>query len=276
MLDSLPWSSRSPVAASLIATAAIYAAARGGAARPAPSRCQPLPRALAFLRESVATLALLRGAVAAGARRSRPLGRPHRVALVDSRAVLLDQRLLVSAPAPARPRLGQAPAVHDGSDRRARQTFAALDARIAALPPDLRAGARSDMAVGGLLAHRYAQARPAARVRHVVTLGDTASGQRRAAIPASGSTAQLIPPAPACSRSGEHRRDRDLLGFRRLAGAGRRRLLSGRLQHRRARHRPLRDAALASRRGPDRREPHGARAASIAPPSATTPHDGGA
>ena len=165
-----------PVAALLLATAAIYAAAR----RRGEAGTAPLPAAaaaLAFLRESLAMLALITARLLPA--RAEPIDRtPHRVALLipemhcsASSFWYLLRHLHAH---------GWAGAAGPPRTIGAAQTFAALDARIAALPPACEL-VLIGHGIGGLLAHRYVQARPAARIRHVVTLGTPHQGS--AALP---------------------------------------------------------------------------------------------
>lgn len=259
-----------PVAASLIATAAIYAAAR----RRGEAGTAPLPAAtaaLAFLRESVAMLALCAARLLPA--RAEPTARtPHRVALVipemycsTSGFWYLLRHLRAhgwEGAAGARRMIGAA------------QTFAALDARIAALPPTCEL-VLIGHGIGGLLAHRYAQARPAARVRHVVTLGAPHQGSGALPYRLLGDRAAIPPALPATEAASTDviaiYSDFDAWlvpvddaycpgGFNiAVRGIGHCAMLLSRR---------VADLIVENLTAPV--------AASIAPPSATTPHDGGA
>ena len=186
-------------APSLVATAAIYLAARG---RRGEAGTEPLPwrgAAWAFLHEWVATLAFLIATVLP-ARTTAAVHRSRRVALVvpelyGSTAAFwyLRRRLRAAG-------WDTATAVRRIATARTAELFAALDARIAELAPDCEL-ILIGHGVGGLLAHRYAQQRPLRRLRHVVTLATPHQGSD--ALPyrllARGELTQAEPPSPAAA-----------------------------------------------------------------------------
>lgn len=154
-------------APALIATAAIYAAARG---RRGDAGTAPLPlRALlvAFGREWLAALALM-------------IAAPFPVRVHSSHA---SRRIAVLVPERycssngfwyLRRRLRASgwqcvPGLRRNTGGNAAKAFAVLDACIARLPADCEL-VLIGHGVGGLFAHRYAQQRPTLPIRHVITL----------------------------------------------------------------------------------------------------------
>lgn len=161
----------------LVATAVVYAACHGqrGDTGTEPLRFAGSLRA--FLREWLATVAL----VAAAPFRLRP----HKSAASHRQVVIFVPELRCSSGAfwYLRRRLKAAgwtslPGLERTGGRPTSESLAAvLDARLAALPAD------SDVVlvghgVGGLLARDYAAARADRRLRHVVTLGSAHQGTR--------------------------------------------------------------------------------------------------
>jgi pimeloyl-ACP methyl ester carboxylesterase len=159
----------------LAATAATYLAGRHRG-ETAVEPLGPAGLALAFAREWLAATALLAAwpfrlsaAAGAGARRGTAVLVPE---LRCSSAGFWYLRRQLA-------RLGWdvVPGLERTRDTNTQRAIVELDARLAGLPAD------GDLVIvghgiGGLLAHRYAMARPGLRIRHVVTLGTPHGGSR--------------------------------------------------------------------------------------------------
>ena len=182
---------------SLLATAATYAATGGRRGEAGTAPLTVAGALLAFAREWLAGLALLA---------ARPLpARPPRVGDARRRFALLVPELHCGSGGfwylCRRLRAhGWEPIAGLRRGASAAITFAALDARIRQLP------AGSELVLvghgcGGVLAHRYAQARPALRIGHVVTLAAPHGGSAALAYRILGGAVEAVAAALPASEA---------------------------------------------------------------------------
>jgi pimeloyl-ACP methyl ester carboxylesterase len=159
----------------LAATGMTYLACRGKRGDAGTEPLRAVDSARAFLREWLATLALI------AATPFRLRGRAHDPSL-HGVAVFVPELHCSSATfwyLRRRMRLAGWASIAglERREHRGAATASVLDARIAALPPGTEI-VLVGHGVGGLLARDYAAARPELRVRHVITLGTAHQGSR--------------------------------------------------------------------------------------------------
>ena len=179
----------------LTATVVVYAASAGRRGDTGVEPLRGVGAAAAFLREWLATIALLAASLVGGRSNGIEPEARHVVILVPERFCSIAtfwylRRRLRGCGWSTRVAMMRRRA-SDGRD-----ATTVLDACTAALPSGTEIVLLGH-GIGGLLAHRYARARPALRIRHVITLGTPHQGSRSLPYRLLGATAASAPPAAA-------------------------------------------------------------------------------